>query len=316
MTTTSKRRPDMAHKLRTLIVDDSLMNRRILDRVLRKHFSDQIALDSIHHACDGIEALALLGKMTFDLVLLDIDMPRLGGVEVCRRQRRHRKDERTLIVACTTSDEPEKQITYTQAGTDGCVGKPLVLPALRAAINTARLNRWGDMSGVDQETAYQAALEVEEVKVEAKSTTETVAPLKRPENNRTLSDVQDRLMWMDLGGIGTSITSPRISCLSSGSMGSLPASRSEDGQLCYFTHYGRGSVAAATMPPLRLSPDTDHHRSRQDSITTEMSDDVGDYFADSESDERVVAVPERAVVSASASASPSLDAPLARYEIK
>ena len=59
-----------------MVVDDSLTARRVLVKLLQKHEFTTV------EAGDGIEAIEVLHRETFDLVLTDLDMPRLGGLEL------------------------------------------------------------------------------------------------------------------------------------------------------------------------------------------------------------------------------------------
>jgi CheY-like chemotaxis protein len=73
--------PD-AHSSRILIVDDNEANRQILVTRLSKHGYE------ILQAADGEEALASALQHRPDLILLDVDMPKLDGFEVCRRLKK------------------------------------------------------------------------------------------------------------------------------------------------------------------------------------------------------------------------------------
>lgn len=111
--------------LKTLIVDDNSMNLRILERTLSHHFSHLIDISSITKAADGFQALECMAEQSFDLILLDIDMPGMSGVQVARTIRK--TDVDTIIIACTTSDSPSARELYTTVLMDGCVRKPLDL---------------------------------------------------------------------------------------------------------------------------------------------------------------------------------------------
>jgi two-component system cell cycle response regulator len=66
---------------RILIVDDNEHNRAILAARLGAHGY------ATAEACDGVEALEMVGSEAPDLILLDVSMPRMDGLEVCRRLR-------------------------------------------------------------------------------------------------------------------------------------------------------------------------------------------------------------------------------------
>src|SRR5438309_5879876 len=81
---------------RVLVVDDEPAVRRALERALRLERYD------VELAGDGEEALDMLAKSPPDAVILDIGMPRLDGLEVCRRMRQ--AGDRTPILMLTARD--------------------------------------------------------------------------------------------------------------------------------------------------------------------------------------------------------------------
>jgi len=65
--------------MNVLIVDDSAAIRKILQRVLRQ---TEMPIGNIHEAGDGVEALAMLQQQTVGLILSDINMPNMDGLEM------------------------------------------------------------------------------------------------------------------------------------------------------------------------------------------------------------------------------------------
>jgi len=149
--------------MRTLIVDDNPINLTILERTLRRHFSHLVAPD-IAIATSGNEALCHLSprilspsdeyptnvtttnelsQSLFDLILLDIDMPDISGIQVAEQIRNVYRDHATAIVAVTTSIEPEQRRTYERVGMDGVVAKPIDLTILDRVVTRALLSRRG-----------------------------------------------------------------------------------------------------------------------------------------------------------------------------
>ena len=80
-------------------------------------------------ACNGMEALALLEEQEFDAVLLDIMMPQLDGLSVCRAVRR--TNDVPIIFLTALSDEEDKLLGY-ELGADDYVTKPFVMSVLYA----------------------------------------------------------------------------------------------------------------------------------------------------------------------------------------
>ena len=106
-------------------------------------------------AKNGLVALQLAEEMTFDGVLLDIMMPELNGLSVCRALRKH--SDVPIIFLTALSDEEDKLLGY-ELGADDYVTKPFSLPVLYAKL-TALINRSrGNILAGDQLTAGEIKL--------------------------------------------------------------------------------------------------------------------------------------------------------------
>src|SRR5580658_4031747 len=124
----------MAH---ILVVDDEPAVRRALERALR--------LDSyeVELAGDGREALDRLSERPADAVILDIAMPGIDGLEVCRRLRA--AGDRTPILMLTARDAIDDRVQGLDVGADDYLVKPFALRELQARLR-ALLRRAGDDS--------------------------------------------------------------------------------------------------------------------------------------------------------------------------
>jgi phosphoserine phosphatase RsbU/P len=117
-------------KAKLLIVDDEELNREGLARRLQKHDYD-IAL-----AKNGREAIELLGSTPYDLVLLDIMMPGMNGLEVLKFLRRVDSLIDLPIIMVTAKGESEDVVEALELGANDYVTKPLDFPVVLARIRT------------------------------------------------------------------------------------------------------------------------------------------------------------------------------------
>ncbi len=125
-------------EVRTLIVDDSSVMRKIVERSLR-----QAGLDSllVLEAANGTEGLDLLKVKQVDLILSDINMPSMDGLEFLRQIRTQNLAQGVPVVMITTESSEEHVKQAIEAGARGYIRKPFtaeqvkerVLPLVRVA---------------------------------------------------------------------------------------------------------------------------------------------------------------------------------------
>jgi CheY-like chemotaxis protein len=108
-----------------LIVDDNQLNTH-----LAKHMFKRLGWQS-ELASSGSAALALLGERSFDLVLLDLRMPGMGGEEVCRRIRDDLGLTGLPVIAYTAHGMPEERERMLAGGFNGLLIKPISLDDVR-----------------------------------------------------------------------------------------------------------------------------------------------------------------------------------------
>lgn len=123
---------------RVLVVDDEPAVRRALERALRLENYD------VELAADGEEALDALAGKPADVVILDVTMPRLDGLEVCRRLRQ--SGDHTPILMLTARDAIDDRVTGLDVGADDYLVKPFALRELQARLR-ALLRRSGEGAG-------------------------------------------------------------------------------------------------------------------------------------------------------------------------
>jgi adenylate cyclase len=113
-----------------LVVDDDGMNRDMLGRRLERRGY------SVASAADGQRALAMLDTQTFDLVLLDIMMPGISGLEVLRRLRERHAMADLPVIMTTAKDQSSDIVEALQLGANDYVTKPLDFPVVLARVET------------------------------------------------------------------------------------------------------------------------------------------------------------------------------------
>jgi CheY-like chemotaxis protein len=120
-------------RLRILVAEDNSTNRRIVSSHLRNWGHE------VHLSCDGEEAVAKFDCLPFDLILMDLQMPRLDGTAATRVIREHEKAKklrRTPIIALTANVLKGIREECLEAGMDGYLGKPMREHELLRCIET------------------------------------------------------------------------------------------------------------------------------------------------------------------------------------
>lgn len=111
-----------------LTVDDSRMMREMLAMVLRE------AGFNVVQAEDGVDGLDVLDKSSPDVIITDINMPRLDGYGFIEGVRRHGRYRATPILVLSTESDPEKKGRARAAGATGWIVKPFNSDSLIGAI--------------------------------------------------------------------------------------------------------------------------------------------------------------------------------------
>jgi two-component system, cell cycle response regulator len=104
---------------RVLVVDDILANVRLLEAKLSAEYFEVIT------AMNGIEALECMHRARPDIVLLDVMMPGMDGIEVCRRIKSNPKTHHVPVIMVTALDQADDRIRGLEAGADDFLTKPL-----------------------------------------------------------------------------------------------------------------------------------------------------------------------------------------------
>lgn len=136
--------------LRVLLADDHPTNRRVVELMLADTGVDLTTAEN------GREALDLFSTQTFDVILMDMQMPVMDGLTAVREIRREEAERgvpRTPIIMLTANVLPEHVSAGARAGADGHLAKPLNVQALFEAIEGATL----DVTAIQTEPANAVA---------------------------------------------------------------------------------------------------------------------------------------------------------------
>jgi two-component system cell cycle response regulator len=119
---------------RVLVVDDLAANVKLLEARLSAEYFDVVT------AMSGKEALAICERAECDVVLLDVMMPDMDGLEVCRRLKSNPATHHIPVVMVTALDQPSDKVRGLEAGADDFLTKPISELALIARVRSlARL---------------------------------------------------------------------------------------------------------------------------------------------------------------------------------
>ena len=118
-----------SHIGNVLITDDDADLRRVLRRTL-----DALGFE-VSESSNGEQALREVEAGTFEALLLDVNMPGIGGIEACRKIRRIAP--RLQILMLTVRDQEADKIEALDAGADDYITKPFSIPELAARLRSA-----------------------------------------------------------------------------------------------------------------------------------------------------------------------------------
>jgi DNA-binding NarL/FixJ family response regulator len=114
--------------IRVLVADDQPLFTKMLEAVLSR--DDRVEV--VGHAANGQQALELAAELAPDVILMDISMPIMDGLEATRRLRE--RDPSTRVIMLTESDFPGDVMRARKAGAAGYVPKTRITTGLSGAI--------------------------------------------------------------------------------------------------------------------------------------------------------------------------------------
>jgi adenylate cyclase len=125
----------MTARARVLVVDDDRLNRLMLTKLLEHEGYE------VREAADGRQALDALAEEAFDLVLLDLVMPEVDGIEVLQTIKGSSKWWNTPVIMISAVEETESIVRCIELGADDYVLKPFDPVLLRARLNASLARR-------------------------------------------------------------------------------------------------------------------------------------------------------------------------------
>lgn len=142
----------MTAKQTILLVDDDELNRDMLGRRLVRAGFEVVSVES------GEAALATASAGRVDLVLLDIMMPGMSGLEVLQRLRADHATARLPVILVTAKTQADDVVQGLEAGADDYVTKPVVMPVALARIKTQLARREAEAALCESEERYSLAV--------------------------------------------------------------------------------------------------------------------------------------------------------------
>jgi two-component system chemotaxis response regulator CheY len=112
---------ELMKKIRALIVDDSSVMRKIVERSIRQAGID---LAEVREAANGAEGLGALKDQSVDLILCDINMPVMDGIEFLRQLRGMENAKGVPVVMITTEGSESHVVQALSVGARGYIRKP------------------------------------------------------------------------------------------------------------------------------------------------------------------------------------------------
>ena len=149
---------------RILLVDDEAAIQTLLSYPLRKDGYDVV------QASDGAQALERFSEGSFDLVVLDVMMPRLDGLETCRRLR---ATSTVPIIMLTAKAEEIDKVLGLELGADDYITKPFSMHEFRSRVKAA-LRRAGMARAADADADDEGPIELGALRIEPSKRTVTV----------------------------------------------------------------------------------------------------------------------------------------------
>jgi CheY-like chemotaxis protein len=118
-----------------LVVEDDLLTRKLLTKILQR------ATHEVIQAENGPLALQAIDKTKVDLIIVDIMMPEMTGLDLLRRLKEDPRTAKTPVIMCTTVSNRDTVLEAISLGISGYVLKPVSANELLKKVNEAKQHR-------------------------------------------------------------------------------------------------------------------------------------------------------------------------------
>ena len=136
---------------RILIVDDAAFMRMMIKDILTKN-----GYNIAGEAENGAKAVEKYAELKPDLVLMDITMPEMDGIELCRRIKENIETSHIPIILFTAKNKEEDRVEAYESGADGFISKPFNLSVLHARISNLLRSRQRAMKDFKKQLVFEA----------------------------------------------------------------------------------------------------------------------------------------------------------------
>ena len=153
----------------------------------------------VEHYVSGLAALAALGQRPFDLVILDLNLPDIDGLALCRELKRSEETRRVPIIMLTARVEERDKLLGFDIGADDYITTPFSMRELLARVN-AQLRRTETLEGSGEEIFEDGGLVVDRAGFEVRVNGERVHLTKK----------EFDLLWLLIGSRGRVVTRDAI----------------------------------------------------------------------------------------------------------
>jgi len=130
MTVIAPSAPASSKPLKVLVAEDNIINQRLVVAMLHSLGHTGVVVG------DGEKALKCLTKLKFDVVLMDVMMPNMDGIEALQaiRAREQEQGGHLPVIMATAHTEPGDAARFKRAGADGYLSKPIEIDQLNAEL--------------------------------------------------------------------------------------------------------------------------------------------------------------------------------------